>query len=576
MNEITRIHLAKVAYDIEIDAKKQLERYVRDIEHTMSDGDMLYEVELRMVELLNERGVKPGGVIALDDVKSLQKTLGLAKDFGDDDDRLHVDEKSERKFFRDEANGMIGGVCSGLAAYFAVDVWLVRLAAIVLLVLTSGGIALAYLALMIFIPAAKSASDRLQMTGRATTIHAIKELVPSASNVSRMVQLVRNVVRVVGVLFMASIALGLAVLLALGIVATLTVLNIAVVPLAGMFIGIGAVGMVALIVAVIALAIMIGTMSVSRRMVKLFWASFATAVLLGTIGVAGLVTDQSFGEISQEKDVVVSKNLSLNDVKKLTIASGSVSSVPITYVVSSGQPRIETRHPNFLRMQPVEATTSPSGTDTHLNVSFQSSSPLCRLLAGVCGVGGEATVYGPALDSVTVAPNVYLKYKAKSQSSLQVTYQEGATPARLEIESLDTLKITAADMVAGSTEINGAKVGAIDIDSMTATGAGLVANSAVNAVNVQVRQGCVVGSSGMYDKATILYQSLGTITVQGQPLALPTNDQTQTTLACVSVQPIGRSGEAIVLDAGVSHYNELKPERLFKTSISGEDRWGIL
>ena len=52
MNEITRIHLAKVAYDIEIDAKKELERYIHEIERVTHESDMLYEIELRMVELL--------------------------------------------------------------------------------------------------------------------------------------------------------------------------------------------------------------------------------------------------------------------------------------------------------------------------------------------------------------------------------------------------------------------------------------------------------------------------------------------------------------------------------------------
>jgi hypothetical protein len=32
MKEITRIHIAKKAYDIELDAKKQLEKYLKSLE----------------------------------------------------------------------------------------------------------------------------------------------------------------------------------------------------------------------------------------------------------------------------------------------------------------------------------------------------------------------------------------------------------------------------------------------------------------------------------------------------------------------------------------------------------------
>ena len=31
MNEITRIHIAKVAYDIEVSAKKELEKYIKSL-----------------------------------------------------------------------------------------------------------------------------------------------------------------------------------------------------------------------------------------------------------------------------------------------------------------------------------------------------------------------------------------------------------------------------------------------------------------------------------------------------------------------------------------------------------------
>ena len=53
MNEITRIHIAKTAYDIEIAAKKQLEKYIKSLETYTQDSDVLTDIEIRMTELLN-------------------------------------------------------------------------------------------------------------------------------------------------------------------------------------------------------------------------------------------------------------------------------------------------------------------------------------------------------------------------------------------------------------------------------------------------------------------------------------------------------------------------------------------
>ena len=40
MKEITRIHLAKIPYEIEIPAKKQLEKYLKDLKIYSSDKDI--------------------------------------------------------------------------------------------------------------------------------------------------------------------------------------------------------------------------------------------------------------------------------------------------------------------------------------------------------------------------------------------------------------------------------------------------------------------------------------------------------------------------------------------------------
>ena len=52
MKEITRIHLAKTAFSVEIDAKKSLEKYLNSIQKNMhADAEAMKEIEARMVEI---------------------------------------------------------------------------------------------------------------------------------------------------------------------------------------------------------------------------------------------------------------------------------------------------------------------------------------------------------------------------------------------------------------------------------------------------------------------------------------------------------------------------------------------
>ena len=60
---------------------------------------------------------------------------------------------------------MIAGVCNGLAAYFGVDPTIVRLVFVVLLVLSTGFFAIAYLVLMFVVPTAKTAEERAAARG---------------------------------------------------------------------------------------------------------------------------------------------------------------------------------------------------------------------------------------------------------------------------------------------------------------------------------------------------------------------------------------------------------------------------
>ena len=76
-----------------------------------------------------------------------------------------------RRLFRDTGTGKVAGVAAGLAAYFNIDVTLVRV--IMLAGLFAGGFTfLLYIILWIVLPEAKTVSDKLRMRGDAMTLES--------------------------------------------------------------------------------------------------------------------------------------------------------------------------------------------------------------------------------------------------------------------------------------------------------------------------------------------------------------------------------------------------------------------
>jgi phage shock protein PspC (stress-responsive transcriptional regulator) len=87
-----------------------------------------------------------------------------------------------KKLFRDEERKVLGGVSGGLAAYFDIDIVVVR----ILFVLTAifGGLGLvAYIVLWIVLPVATSITDRMQMQGEPVTLSNIESSIKKGLNV---------------------------------------------------------------------------------------------------------------------------------------------------------------------------------------------------------------------------------------------------------------------------------------------------------------------------------------------------------------------------------------------------------
>ncbi|HEX9153297.1 MAG TPA: hypothetical protein VF809_00580, partial [Candidatus Saccharimonadales bacterium] len=87
MNEITRIHLGRQPFTISVDAHKALREYLESIKKVVggSREEVIDEIELRMAELLLERGITKDKTVLIGDVSYLKEQLGKPGDFKTED-----------------------------------------------------------------------------------------------------------------------------------------------------------------------------------------------------------------------------------------------------------------------------------------------------------------------------------------------------------------------------------------------------------------------------------------------------------------------------------------------------------
>jgi phage shock protein PspC (stress-responsive transcriptional regulator) len=86
-----------------------------------------------------------------------------------------------KKLFRDNEKKVLGGVSGGLAAYFGIDIVIIR----ILFVITAifGGLGLvAYIVLWVVLPAAVSITDKMQMQGEPVTLSNIESNIKKGLN----------------------------------------------------------------------------------------------------------------------------------------------------------------------------------------------------------------------------------------------------------------------------------------------------------------------------------------------------------------------------------------------------------
>ena len=190
MNKVFNINLGGYPFTIDEDAFANLQNYLatirRHFQHSEGFEEITSDIEGRMAELFKENmGDRP--IVTLKDVNDAIAIMGTPEEFGADP----IDESREstsrrrrtktfktgKRLFRNPEEEVVGGVCSGIAAYFGIEdpLW-VRLLFIIITI--SGGLGIpAYIILWAILPKAESASDRLAMRGEPINVSNIGKII---------------------------------------------------------------------------------------------------------------------------------------------------------------------------------------------------------------------------------------------------------------------------------------------------------------------------------------------------------------------------------------------------------------
>ena len=173
MKKTVNVAIGGCSFVIDEDAYRTIDTYLEDYRTSIASpeqsGKVMDELESRIADLLKaELGSRQ-----VVDQRMAEKVVGLlgyarSTRNAPEDRSRGWREGNPRRLFRDVDSRVLGGVCSGLALYFNIDVVLVRIAFIVFAIMGTAGLWV-YLALWLVAPEARTAAEKCEMRGIPAT-----------------------------------------------------------------------------------------------------------------------------------------------------------------------------------------------------------------------------------------------------------------------------------------------------------------------------------------------------------------------------------------------------------------------
>ncbi len=185
MKKTVNINLNGTVFYIDDDAFEVLSNYLKRLENHFGNTDegkeIIADIESRMAELFSEYIQNKNGVVTIEMVELVMEKMGDPSEFDEQESEPKQKQakfaNKSKRLFRDGENKIIGGVCSGLAAYFTIDPVFIRIAFALLPFLSFGFIIPIYFILWIVIPEARTTAQKLEMRGENVTISNIEKTI---------------------------------------------------------------------------------------------------------------------------------------------------------------------------------------------------------------------------------------------------------------------------------------------------------------------------------------------------------------------------------------------------------------
>jgi phage shock protein C len=196
MNKVVNVNIGGMVFTLDENAYQSLQNYLKQLKDHFNkeDGgdDIMSDIEQGIASILFKKLSTIKTIIDISDVESALHQMGKIEEIiGKTDDKqegssqtnhtFYGAEKNKRRFYRDEDNNVIGGVCSGLGAYFDIDPVIIRVIFIVLL-LIGGSALLIYGILWIAIPKAETLAQKMEMKGEKLNVENISKNISDAFN----------------------------------------------------------------------------------------------------------------------------------------------------------------------------------------------------------------------------------------------------------------------------------------------------------------------------------------------------------------------------------------------------------
>lgn len=162
MKRVVTINLNGLSFNFDEDAYDRLRAYLQRAESLLAGdpagrSEVLADLERSIAEKCQVFLNPQKNVITAAEVESVLEQIGSVDPRLDGWQADSTGQKfssggGEKQLYQIREGAMVSGVCNGLAAYFGIDVTIIRVIFVVLALVTSGALVLVYIVMMFLIP----------------------------------------------------------------------------------------------------------------------------------------------------------------------------------------------------------------------------------------------------------------------------------------------------------------------------------------------------------------------------------------------------------------------------------------